>query len=242
MATDPYRKHAAWYDVLVEPFIVGVRSKSLSLHVPASGASVLEVGCGTGTNLASYKAAGCRVYGVDLSAAMIAQARKKLSAAAYLQVGDASQMPYPNDRFDFILAMLTLHEMPFRIRPKVIKEMVRVLKPQGRVMLVDYRIGPLAFPIGWIAKGIVFAFERLAGGNHYKNYCNFIRHRGLEPLLTGGNLTVHRQATSAGGNVALYLLGRDVSACRESLKKAGMCKPGNRSAAGPTPTRKGIGR
>jgi len=207
MTGDPYRKHAASYDTFVEPFTAGVRRKSLGLHPPASGLSVLEVGCGTGSNLIPYQTAGCRVCGIDLSPAMIAQAQKKLDGLADLRVGDASCMPYSDDDFDLILAMFTLHEMPFHVRPEVISEMKRVLKPHGRLLLVDYRIGPIAFPLGWLAKGIAYTFERLAGSEHFKNYRDFVGRNGLPPLFATQPLFVKRQATAGRGNIALYLLG-----------------------------------
>ncbi len=207
MTSDPYRKHAASYDTFVEPFVAGVRKKSLELHPPASGLSVLEAGCGTGTNLIPYQKAGCRVCGIDLSPAMIAQAKKKLNAQADLHVGDASCMPYSNDRFDLIVAMFTLHEMPSNVRPGVMREMVRVLKPDGRALLVDYRIGPLAFPLGWLTKGVAFTFEMLAGGEHFKNYRDFLDRKGLPPLFATQPLAVKRQATAGRGTIALYLLG-----------------------------------
>ncbi len=207
MTGDPYRKHAASYDTFVEPFVAGVRKKSLGLHTPTSGSSVLDVGCGTGTNLIPYQTAGCRVCGIDLSPAMIVQAQKKLDSRADLRVGDASCMPYSNNRFDLIVAMFTLHEMPPQVRPEVIGEMMRVLKPHGRVLLVDYRIGPIRFPLGWLAKRVAYTFEMLAGGEHFRNYRDFMGRNGLPPLFATQPLAIKKQATAGRGNIALYLLG-----------------------------------
>jgi ubiquinone/menaquinone biosynthesis C-methylase UbiE len=206
--SDPYHKHAVWYDTFVEPFITGVRRKSLDLHPPASGLNVLEVGCGTGTNLVPHKRAGSLVCGIDRSPSMIAQAQRKLNGQADLRVGDASRMPYSNDRFDLIVAMFTLHEMPPDLRPLVMREMIRVVKPHGRMLLVDYQTGPLVAPWGWIEKGVAFTFERLAGGDHYKNYCDFMNRKGLPSLLRSQHLSVKRRAAAASGNIALYLVGK----------------------------------
>jgi demethylmenaquinone methyltransferase/2-methoxy-6-polyprenyl-1,4-benzoquinol methylase len=207
MNTDPYRNSAAWYDVLVEPFVAGVRRQGVKLCPPEKGLRVLEVGCGTGTNLLPFLGAGCQVFGLDLSPAMIARAKWKLDGRADLRVGDAASMPYAENRFDLIVAMFTLHEMPARIRPLVLREMVRVLKPEGRLLLIDYRTGPLRFPLGWFEKGIAFTFEFLAGGEHFKNYRDFITRKALPPMISAQRLEVIKAETTAGGNFALYVLG-----------------------------------
>ena len=63
---------------------------------PREGMDVLDVGCGTGIQLASYQEAGCRVSGIDASQAMLNVARRRLGERADLQLGDAARMPYPD--------------------------------------------------------------------------------------------------------------------------------------------------
>ena len=207
MRDDPYRKMASWYDTMLAPFTASLRRKTLGLYPPMSGLQVLEVGCGTGTNLVPFHEAGCRVAGIDLSPAMIAQAQKKLTDPADLRVGDAASMPYSNDQFDLIVAMLTLHEMPSKLRPMVLQEMVRVLKTSGRMLLVDYQCEPHRTLLGWLGRWITYIIERMAGGDHFKNYQDYIARNGLPPLFTAQQLTIKKEASAANGNIALYLLG-----------------------------------
>ena len=75
------------------------------MYTPVKGALILDVGCGTGTNLNLYQKAGCKVCGIDSSLAMIDIAREKLGQRAELRIGDASQMPYPDDLFDLVTVM-----------------------------------------------------------------------------------------------------------------------------------------
>ena len=206
MRDDPYRKMAPWYDTIIEPFTASLRSKVVRLCPPVEGLKVLEVGCGTGTNLVPFQKAGCRVSGIDLSPAMIAQAQKKLNAQADFRVGDASGMPYPDNHFDLTVAMLTLHEMPAKIRPLVIKEMVRVLKANGKMLLVDYQCEPNRTPLGWLGKGITYIIERMAGGSHFKNYQDYMARNGLPPLFTAQQLAIHKKTDAANGNIVFYLL------------------------------------
>lgn len=206
MRGDPYRNIAAWYDTIIEPLTAGLRKKSLKLYPPASGLSVLEVGCGTGTNLVPYHQAGCRVFGIDVSSAMIAQAQKKLNAHADLRVGDGARMPYCNDQFDLAVAMLTLHEMPSNIRPLVIKEMARVLKTNGRMLVVDYQGEPHPTPLGRLGRGATYIIERMAGASHFNNFRDFLKRGGLPPLFADQGLEIKEHTRAAIGTIALYRL------------------------------------
>ena len=86
---------------------------------PSQGTRVLEVGCGTGSNLRLFADAGCEITGVDLSPAMIDVARRKLGEKANLHLGDAADMPFPDRSFDLVVSFLTLHEMPPAVRPSL---------------------------------------------------------------------------------------------------------------------------
>jgi len=69
-ANEPDRRIAGVYDRLIEPMQAGERRVALDVVPPQPGWQVLDVGCGTGTGMAPYVAAGCRVIGVDVSGAM----------------------------------------------------------------------------------------------------------------------------------------------------------------------------
>jgi ubiquinone/menaquinone biosynthesis C-methylase UbiE len=208
MTNDPYKTLAKVYDRFVEPLNSTLRKIVLKGLQPQKDMAVLEIGCGTGTNLKLCKDAGCKVSGIDLSPAMIEQARSKLGAQADLRLGDASDMPFTDNSFDIVLAMLTLHEMPGTIRQQVLKEMQRVLKPEGRLLCIDFHPGPLQFPKGWFWKVTILFFEISAGREHFRNYRHFIAHKGLQPLLEKQNLTIEKEKIIGGGNIALYTASR----------------------------------
>lgn len=176
----------------------------LKMLKPQPGTQVLEIGCGTGTNLELLHQNGYEVSGVDLSAGMLEQAKIKLADKADLRQADAAAMPFDNNSFDVVLAMLTLHEMPGEIRSSVLKEMIRVVKPGGQLFFVDYHPGPLQFPKGWFYKAMILFFEILAGREHFRNYRHFIAHKGLPPLLQSTHLSVEKEKIISGGNIALY--------------------------------------
>lgn len=99
---------------------------------------VLEVAVGTGRNLPCYPE-GTRLTGVDWSPAMLAIARRRaagLGREADLRQGDAQALDFPDASFDTVLCALGLCAIPDDRR--AVTEMARVLRPGGRLLLVDH--------------------------------------------------------------------------------------------------------
>jgi ubiquinone/menaquinone biosynthesis C-methylase UbiE len=206
MVKDPYEKTAKKYDQYVEPAIAVLRQIGLQVYPPKEGMLVLDVGCGTGTNLKLYQEAGCNVFGVDLSPEMVEAARTKLGKSANICLCNAVQMPYRKRRFDLVTGFLTFHEMPGQIHIEVLGEMIRVMKREGRILLIDYHPGPLRFPKGWMYKMQIVFFEILAGWNHFRNYRDFLSKKGFLQLIEAKNLNIVKEKIVSGGNVVIYLL------------------------------------
>ncbi len=203
---DPYKKVAKFYDTLFEPLNKGLRAIGVKMFPPKVGMLVLDVGCGTGIHLERYLKAGCQVFGIDLSPSMIQVARNRLGTSANLHVGDASNMPYPDHKFDLIIMSTVLHEMPPAVRSVVLNESLRTLKDDGRMLLIDFHPGPIRPFKGWINKAIITIAEIAAGRKHFKNYRLFIKNEGLSALITTHGLSVEQKKIVAGGCMALFLL------------------------------------
>lgn len=100
---------------------------------------VLDLGCGAGRNLLYLAKQGFELYGIDLAHDGIALLSRQLdnqSLRAQLIVGDIYQpLPYPADFFDAIVSVQVIqHGRENQIR-KMIKEMIRVLKPGGFIFV-----------------------------------------------------------------------------------------------------------
>jgi ubiquinone/menaquinone biosynthesis C-methylase UbiE len=99
---------------------------------------VLEVAIGTGRNLPYYPD-DVRLTGVDFSPAMLARARRqaeKLGRQVDLRLGDAQALDLPDASFDTVVCTLSLCAIPDHRR--AVAEMKRVLRPGGRLLLLDH--------------------------------------------------------------------------------------------------------
>ena len=205
MGKHAYFLTAKLYDIFVEPFNQGLRAIGLKMCPPKEGLRVLEVGCGTGANLARYNEGGCEVFGVDLSPSMLVIAREKVGHAGTLCRTDATLLPCRGQFFDIAIAMLTLHEMDAAVRSRVLDEMLRVLKPDGCLLLIDFHTGPLSFPKGWLKKVPVFIFELAGGKHHFRNYRQFLTTGGLQNLLKEKQIFIQEEKIVGGGNFVLIV-------------------------------------
>jgi ubiquinone/menaquinone biosynthesis C-methylase UbiE len=139
------------YDTQVEVLFKGTanamrRQALLPLHEHFAGRDqrklrLLDLGCGTGRFLDLVKQAWPRLpsLGLDLSDAYIRHARRHLRRRARLDliVANAEAIPLPAASMDAVTNIFTMHELPPRVRRTVIGEAARVLKPGGRLVLLD---------------------------------------------------------------------------------------------------------
>ncbi|WP_216205026.1 class I SAM-dependent methyltransferase [Amycolatopsis aidingensis] len=109
------------------------RPATLALAGEVTGRRILDAGCGSGPLFAALRDRGAIVTGVDASAGMLEQARRRLGAEADLRVADlAGPLPFPDDSFDDVIASLVLHYL--RDWGPALAELRRVLRAGGRLI------------------------------------------------------------------------------------------------------------
>jgi SAM-dependent methyltransferase len=127
----------------------GIRDEeALRLLVTASGAgpadTVLDVACGPGLVVAAFARVARHVTGIDLTPAMIDRARTLLRedglANVTLTVGDVLPLPYADRAFSLVVSRFAFHHFPDPAA--VLREMVRVCAPGGRVVVADAAVSP----------------------------------------------------------------------------------------------------
>lgn len=124
-----------------------MRERTLDVAGVAAGERVLDVCCGTGTlAIAARRRVGetGAVHAIDASAEMIVRARKKSarkSLPVTFEIAPAQALPFPDATFDVVLCTLALHHLEEGDRATAIAEMKRVLKPGGRLLVVEFKRG-----------------------------------------------------------------------------------------------------
>jgi ubiquinone/menaquinone biosynthesis C-methylase UbiE len=138
---------ASFYDTVVWLLSLGkgqaIRKVSIEPAEIKPGDRVLDVGCGTGdlTMLAKTLAGPTgEVYGTDASPKMIEVARRKAARTGVdvtFQVDLIENMTFPDNQFDVVLSSLMMHHLPDDLKREGLAEIYRVLKPGGRLLIVD---------------------------------------------------------------------------------------------------------
>jgi ubiquinone/menaquinone biosynthesis C-methylase UbiE len=142
---------ASRYDTQVEVLFNGTanatRRQALpQLHEVFAGRDqrklkLLDIGCGTGRFLDSLKQVWpwLPAFGLDMSEPYVRYARRHLKrwSRINLSVGSAESLPVPDETQDAVTSIFLFHELPPRVRRIAFRECARVLKPGGRLVLVD---------------------------------------------------------------------------------------------------------
>lgn len=204
MERDRYRRITPVYAAVFDRLNASLHSLIRTKHPAAPGSRILDIGCGTGAQLAEYLDEGRELFGVDLSPSMLDRARRRLGPDAHLYLGSAADLPFDDDFFDQVLASMVLHEMPYETRLAVIGEIRRVLRTEGRLLVVEFTPAP-STASGKVLRAISWPIERLAGVEHFREFRRFVERGGFPEIAELAGLEIESSRMLAGGNTALYV-------------------------------------
>jgi len=163
-------------------FSESIREKAFAVADLEAGKTAADIGAGTGFISGGLLAAGLNVIAVDQSAAMLAELKTQLGASSAIDCrqGTAEQLPIEDEQVDYAFANMYIHhvEKP----PVALKEMTRILRPGGRLVITDLDQHD-------------FEFLRR---EHHDRWMGFKREDFQNWMLAAGLANVHMD--SAGGN------------------------------------------
>lgn len=157
-----YRRWAGVYDAVFGGVSAIGRRRAVTAVNQLPGNRVLEVGVGTGLALPHYRT-DKRITGIDLSAEMLAQARKRvriqrLGHVEALHEMDAEQTDFADATFDIAVAMFVASVVP---HPRqLLTEMRRVVRPGGHILLVNHFAAERG-PRWWVERAMAPASRAL---------------------------------------------------------------------------------
>ena len=162
-----------WYERHLLPWLldlacgIGPFTRQRSKVVPLASGRVLEIGIGTGLNLGHYdKTRVAQVVGLDPGVEMHPLARKRARAAGItvqLVALSAERIPFADAEFDTVLVTYTLCTIPDPLA--ALREMRRVLKPDGRLIFCEHGLARDASVRNW-QRRLTPSWSRMAGGCH----------------------------------------------------------------------------
>lgn len=177
------------YDRYVLPYLIdlacgiGPIQKERAKLVPRALGRVLEIGIGTGRNLPFYdRERLSALYGLDPAAQMHRLARKRAAEAGIrIELLDlpAERIPAEDASFDTVVTTFTLCTIPDAVA--ALREMRRVLRPQGQLLFCEHGLAPDAGVRRW-QNGLTPVWKPLAGGCHLN--------RDIPALLAAGGFEI----------------------------------------------------
>jgi ubiquinone/menaquinone biosynthesis C-methylase UbiE len=159
-------KHAGSYDSQMAFFDRRLFGDSRDWVCSRASGDVLEVAIGTGLNLAHYPD-GARLTGVEWSPAMLDIARgraRDIGRTVDLRLGDAQALAFPDASFDAVVCTFSLCAIPDD--GQAVREMVRVLRPDGLLLLVDH-VEAARWPVRAVQR-MIEVVSVPVGGEHFR--------------------------------------------------------------------------
>jgi SAM-dependent methyltransferase len=191
------------YETVIDPLLDDIRKFTPEFCGMSAGDRVLDVCCGTGAQVIEYSRRGIIATGVDIDPSMLKIASRNsikhnlVNVSFYL--ADATELPFADNFFDYVSVSLALHDKSKLARYKVVSEMMRVVRPDGALVFIDYPVPPVSSIWGFLSRTVEF----IAGGDHYEGFKDYIISGGLEHILKVFNLHEEKRVYLKGGLVAI---------------------------------------
>ena len=177
---EDYDFSATIYDPVLYLALNPIRLAVMNELLPHKDKSILDLCCGTGNQLKLLSKNGFKnLHCLDLSKAMLKVAEKGgHPIKIYMQ--DATETSFSDAAFDIVIISFAIHEKDRETQEKLVEEAHRLVKEDGIVLIVDYAFDDKTTKLGRMGISLI---ERMAGGEHYRNFKGYIENNGLESLI-----------------------------------------------------------
>ena len=193
----------SFYKLIIDPVLSGLHHCVAENIEPSQ--RVMDVACGTGSLSMIIARKAKHVTGIDLSEDMVITARrgafKKGINNIQFEIRDASDMSVYNDRqFDVAVTSMAVHQYDAELAVKILAGMKRIA---SEVIIADYNHHMLR---GY-GRTFAWSIERLAGGDHYQNFRNYMQKGGIHWFAGEAGLRIRSEVTRSGGVFVVAVYG-----------------------------------
>ncbi len=192
-AKDEYQHTALIYDFLFSRSLRSIRHNIRTFLKHCGAKDIIDICCGTGEQLRILGKEDMLLTGVDLSQAMISNARNKSPSSIHYLETDATRIPLADAEYDGVIISFALHEKPAIHHQAIFKEACRLVRHDGHIIIADYSTPTSNYSSFLVGKVLIPVIERAAGLNHYHNYRDWMKQGALEGFLqknSPGTLTL----------------------------------------------------
>jgi SAM-dependent methyltransferase len=183
------------YRLIIDPLLAGVRASVIGKA--GHSLKVIDIACGPGTLALDLARIEAEVTAIDLDEDLVycasQRAAKRGIKNIHFEARNAADLTFYRDKqFDVAVTSMSVHQFESQLAIRILQEMKRIA---NKVIIADYNYPlPQNFS-GRVAKGI----ERLAGGDHYYNFRNYIGSGGLKYFTDKAGLEVSSSGTNGNG-------------------------------------------
>ena len=176
------------YDPLLARPLKPLRNAILNALPEDKDARILDLCSGTGDQLLTIELAGYKnLDGLDLDPGMVAYAKRNSTVIRYHE-GDASATSFPDASFDIVIISLALHEKDQILREAILKEIARLIKPDGYALAADFAFDDKSTFMG---RAMISIVEFNAGGEHFRNFREYTKRGGMMNVLSSDLFEFH---------------------------------------------------
>ena len=174
------------YSTVIDPMLSSLRRGVVNRV--SSDDRVIDIACGPGTLAMAIARKAHNVTAIDIEEDLISYASQRAGRKGIANISfralDASDLScFADNEFDVAVTSMAIHQFEPELAIKILAEMKRIA---ARVIVADYN-RPMK---PGIFRSLAYGMEKLAGGDHYRNFRNYMRVGGMEFFAEEAGLAI----------------------------------------------------
>ena len=188
------------YNAVIDPLLSSLRRGVVARIDPDD--RVIDIACGPGTLAIDIARRAHSVTAVDIEKDLISYASRRAARKGISNISfralDASDLScFTDNEFGVAVTSMAVHQFEPRLAIRILAEMKRIA---SRVIVADYNC---PMPPG-IYRAVAYGIERFAGGDHYRNFRNYMSVRGMEFFTGEAGLSIEASSVKGRGVLKVW--------------------------------------